>query len=52
MYTDIEEMVFSEDLQYMMLTFDAKMVEYKVMGDDKLRDVRDELPFWEMPDNV
>jgi len=44
-----QEMVSSEELQYMMLTFDAKMVEYKVMGDDKLRD---ELPFREMPDNV
>ena len=44
-----QEMVSSEELQYMMLTFDAKMVEYKVMGDDKLRD---ELPFREMPDTV
>ena len=44
-----QEIVSSEELQYMMLAFDAKMVEYKVMGDDKLRD---ELPFREMPDIV
>ena len=42
-------MVTAEELQYMMLKFDSKMVEYKLMGEEKFRD---ELPFQEMPDNV
>jgi hypothetical protein len=32
-----------------MLTFDTKMVEYKLMGHEKLRDA---LPFQEMPENI
>ncbi|KAL7514720.1 hypothetical protein ACHAXN_012102 [Cyclotella atomus] len=44
-----QEMVTAEELQYMMLTFDTKMVEYKLMGHEKLRDA---LPFQEMPENI
>jgi cell division protease FtsH len=44
-----QEIVTAEELQYMMLKFDAKMVEYKVMGVEKFRD---KLPFQDLPKDV
>ncbi|KAL3805128.1 hypothetical protein HJC23_003356 [Cyclotella cryptica] len=44
-----QEMVTAEELQYMLLMFDAKMVEYKVMGDERLTD---KLPFRDLPKDV
>jgi cell division protease FtsH len=44
-----QEMVTAEELQYMLLMFDAKMVEYKVMGEERFRD---KLPFQNLPKDV
>lgn len=49
-YTLVEqEMVTAEELQYMLLMFDAKMVEYKVLGNEKFTD---NLPFRDFPKDV
>ena len=44
-----QEMVTAEELQYMLMTFNAKTVEYKLMGNERLRD---QLPFRDLPDNI
>ena len=44
-----QEMVTAEELQYMLMTFNTKTVEYKLMGNEKLRD---QLPFRDLPDRI
>jgi len=44
-----QEVVTAEELQMMLLLFDAKVCEYKLMGDDRNRD---QLPFQNFPKNL
>eukprot|EP00579_Thalassiosira_antarctica_P011846 CAMPEP_0201920002 /NCGR_PEP_ID=MMETSP0903-20130614/8730_1 /ASSEMBLY_ACC=CAM_ASM_000552 /TAXON_ID=420261 /ORGANISM="Thalassiosira antarctica, Strain CCMP982" /LENGTH=720 /DNA_ID=CAMNT_0048456649 /DNA_START=103 /DNA_END=2265 /DNA_ORIENTATION=+ len=49
-YTLVEnEVVTAEEFQMMVLLFDAKVCEYKLMGDDRNRE---KLPFQDFPKNV
>lgn len=49
-YTLVEnEVVTAEEFQMMVLLFDAKVCEYKLMGDDRQRE---KLPFQDFPKNV
>lgn len=49
-YTLVEqEVVTAEEFQYMLLLFDAKVCEYKVMGNDRNRE---KLPFQNFPKNI
>eukprot|EP00581_Thalassiosira_minuscula_P027847 CAMPEP_0183756642 /NCGR_PEP_ID=MMETSP0739-20130205/5173_1 /TAXON_ID=385413 /ORGANISM="Thalassiosira miniscula, Strain CCMP1093" /LENGTH=736 /DNA_ID=CAMNT_0025993887 /DNA_START=68 /DNA_END=2278 /DNA_ORIENTATION=+ len=43
------EVVTAEEFQMMLLLFDAKVCEYKLMGDDRNRD---QLPFKDFPKNI
>ena len=42
-------MVTAAEFQMILLMFDAKVCEYKVMGDDR---TRDSLPFKDFPNRV
>ena len=44
-----QEVVTAEEFQIMVLMFNAKVVDYKVMGDDQLRE---KLPFQTFPENL
>ena len=49
-YTLVEqEVVTAEEFQFMVLMFDAKVCEYKVMGEEKYRE---KLPFQKFPNHI